>query len=371
MWPCWFSWRYLLMMNIIKFMTPWLTLRNPLTSVPNLLQRHRLFLPGRLYLSLLVPRTSSSLSPCCYVLLLWYSWTYCGPMFSPPKSILLLCPLPPCWPFPRNSPPSKKSDDQLGTSIAFPDPQSFVAGKIHSRVSVWEKIALAAPYDFAPVVLDWIKHSVHVEDFFQSFKGRFAGENYDSPVPLSKIVYNHLSCKGFAQFILDAILDRLAMGAISLWGKVGEVPPPYLVMPLTVEPSKPRLCNDNRFLNLWIKDTPFRLDTLPSLNHYVSLASYQMVCDEKSGYDHIFLSQASHTYFGFQWGSWFFTCNTLPFGWKSSAYVYQSTGLLATHYFRSISVPCSLYIDDHHTGELLIPPDAPAYVEYWGAIQRC
>ena len=33
-------------------------------------------------------------------------------------------------------------------------------------------------------------------------------------------------------------------------------------MPLTIEPSKPRLCNDNRFLNLWTRNVPFKLDSL-------------------------------------------------------------------------------------------------------------
>ena len=52
-------------------------------------------------------------------------------------------------------------------------------------------------------------------------------------------------------------MDRLRSGAISLWGKVGECNPPHLVLPLTVEYSELRLCNDDRFLNLWIEDRPF------------------------------------------------------------------------------------------------------------------
>jgi len=44
--------------------------------------------------------------------------------------------------------------------------------------------------------------------------------------------------------------------------------------------------------------------------------------------------------------------NTIPFGWKLSAFVYHSTGLLVSHYFRSIQIPCSLYIDDRHTSQI-------------------
>ena len=88
-------------------------------------------------------------------------------------------------------------------------------------------------------------------------------------------------------------------------------------MPLTVEPSKPRLCNDNHFLNLWIRDMPFQLDSLLGLPRYVFPSSFQSVCDDKSGYDHVLLTPESRPYFGFQWGGWYFTSNTIPFGWKS------------------------------------------------------
>ena len=73
-----------------------------------------------------------------------------------------------------------------------------------------------------------------------------------------------------------------------------------------------------------------------------------------------FLTPDSRTYFGFQWAGWFCTNNSIPFGWKSSAYVYHSIGLLASHYFRSLLIPCSLYIDDRHTGEIQLSDDTPA-----------
>ena len=94
------------------------------------------------------------------------------------------------------------------------------------------------------------------------------------------------------------------------------------------------------------------------LTRYVTPHSFQTVCDDKSGYDHILLSERSRTFFGFQWAGCFFVSNTIPFGWKLSAYVYHSTGLLASHHFRSIGIPCSLYIDDRHTGQLMLQKNA-------------
>ena len=64
------------------------------------------------------------------------------------------------------------------------------------------------------------------------------------------------------------------------------------------------------------------------------------------------LRDDSRTFFGIQWGGWYFTYNTLPFGWKISPYVYHNTRLVATSFFRSLNAPCPLYIDDRHNGQL-------------------
>ena len=148
------------------------------------------------------------------------------------------------------------------------------------------------------------------------------------------------------------ILKRVCSGAISVWGRVGTVKPPHLVLRLTIEPTKPRLCRDNRFLNLWMMDRPFKLDNLSHLPRYLEKGSFQTTLDDKSSYDHIFLDEPSLTFFGLQWKGWYFVSNTIPFGWKISACNYHSTGLLVLHYLRSIGVPCSLCIDDRHNGTL-------------------
>ena len=103
------------------------------------------------------------------------------------------------------------------------------------------------------------------------------------------------------------------------------------------------------------------LDSVSDLPRYVQRDTYQTVLDDKAGYDHILLTEESRTFFGIQWGGWYFTYNTLPFGWKISPYVYHTTGLLASNFFRSIGIPCSLYIDDRHNGELQVPLDKGEY----------
>ena len=140
---------------------------------------------------------------------------------------------------------------------------------------------------------------VSIFEYFQPFSGSFKGKQYSSDYPSSE---HNTSCKPFADFVRSTLLDRLTSGAISLKGKVGEVEPPYHVFPLTVEPTKPRLCHDTRLLNLWMRDMPCKLDTILDLPRYVGRDTYQTILDDKSGYYHLLLSVESRTFFGIQWG---------------------------------------------------------------------
>ena len=48
------------------------------------------------------------------------------------------------------------------------------------------------------------------------------------------------------------------------------------MLSLTVEPSKARLCHDARYLNLWMRDKPFTLDSLNDLPRYVETHDYNL-----------------------------------------------------------------------------------------------
>ena len=225
----------------------------------------------------------------------------------------------------------------------------------------WEEISTRNPSsDNQREVLDWVKNKVSIFLYFQHFTGSFQQESHDSDRQPHKVFKNNKSCKHFGEFIQRTIIDRLRMAAITLIGRVGAVEPPHLVLPLTVEPVKPRLCHDARFLNFWMQDKAFKLSSSRDLPQYVSKDSYQTAVDDISGYDHILLTNG-HTFFGFQWGRWYFTYNTLPFGWIISPYIYHITGLLATHFFRSIKIPYLLYIDDRHNGQIQVPLNEGEY----------
>lgn len=228
------------------------------------------------------------------------------------------------------------------------DPKYFVPGGLQKCSEMWKNVP-DAPLD----VLSFVVDGVNAWDFLVPFKGNFGSFQYDSPSPPRMSFPNSRSCDQFESFIDDTIMERVRNGSLRFWGEVNEVDPPYLVMPITIEPSKPRMCHDERFLNLWVKDLPFTLDYLSDLPRYVERGHFQTVCDDKSGYDHIALTEGSQTLFGLLWKECYFVYRTLPFGWKASAFIYQSVGLIATNHIRSLGVPCSQYIDDRHFGQLI------------------
>lgn len=234
--------------------------------------------------------------------------------------------------------------------MSLRNPDCFVAGGIHTNPNAWERILLGHP--LSEMIFDWIQNKVDIWKFGQPFKGVFKKIWYDSDFPPSKCFSNHPSCRQHSEFVSQEILKRLSTGALRVWGKVGVNDPPFLVLPLTVEPTKPRLCLDARYLNLWMRDSPFSLDKLADVPRYVYKDSFMTKSDDKSGYDHVCLQESSQTYVGLQWKGWWFVCATLPFGWKESPFIYHTIGLAASSYFRKLGIPCSLYIDDRLQGEL-------------------
>lgn len=250
-------------------------------------------------------------------------------------------------------------------NLRFRDPNHFVAGEIHNHAEFWQPLLVGLPQKD---LLSTIIHSgVNAKTFFRHFKGTFRGQAFDSSVPPRMILPNASNCKVFEDFVSATIIEWIQSGSVTPWGKVGQCEPPHLVLPLTVEPTKPRLCHDERFLNLWVRDLPFKLDYITDLPRYVLPGHYQTVFDDKNGYQHVLLDHASRLFFGFQWSGWYFVFRVLPFGWKSSAYLYHTLGLAVTSHIRAWGIPILQYIDDRHAGQLLrspaIPdPQLPSYV---------
>ncbi|KAK3105648.1 hypothetical protein FSP39_002589 [Pinctada imbricata] len=195
-------------------------------------------------------------------------------------------------------------------------------------------------------VLSWIHDKVDISNFFHTYSGTFQGVQYNDSVPPARLFRNSANCEEFNDFINKELINRLKSGAISYLGRVGQVPPPRVVSPITIEPSKPRLCINLMYINCFMKDTPFKLDTLNDVPLVISRNAWITKLDDKSGYDHVFMTDNSKDFLGFQWGGHYFCCNTLPFGWKNSAYVYHTLNMTAMSFIRSRGINGLVYIDD-------------------------
>ena len=168
-------------------------------------------------------------------------------------------------------------------------------------------------------VLQYIREGVSIFDFLQPFKGQFKGKNYDSPLPPKMMFKSNKICNEFDDFISKLILERVANGSLSIWGKKGECKPPHLVMPITIEQSKPCMWHDERFLNLWMKAPSISFDRLMDIPQYVEQNHFQTKFDDKSGYDHLKRAELSSVYVGKD--GFFVYYYTLPFGWSPSTYI--------------------------------------------------
>ena len=136
------------------------------------------------------------------------------------------------------------------SKLRFWIPSSFQAGALHQHLDEWRDIIENPPSLQQMEVSKWFQHRVSVFHYFRYFKGNYKGVNYDSERPPTQQFKNNTSCRPFGDFIRRTLLERLATAAIAFVGRVGEVTPPYLVLPLTMEPTKPRLCHDVQFLNV-------------------------------------------------------------------------------------------------------------------------
>jgi ribonuclease HI len=126
--------------------------------------------------------------------------------------------------------------------LMLPRSENFVAGNLHRFAHLWARICSKSVVGAQGI--RWATDGVDVHDFFVPFVGKFNGRNYRSLVPPRTQFRNHLLSPAHKSFVSSEIQRELRIGAVRRWGTVGEVKPPHLVLPVGVEPSKPRKLNE-------------------------------------------------------------------------------------------------------------------------------
>ena len=174
-----------------------------------------------------------------------------------------------------------------------------MAGELSRHQSYWKFILSQNPKKYE--ILSYIVRGVNISDFFVPFKGDFQGKFHNSATPPAACFPNSKSCLDFEEFISSTILDRVKNGSLLVWRKSWLCSANPFVFAHYCGPTKPRMCHDERFLNLWIKDLPLSLDYISGLPRYVFKSHFQTAFDDKSGYDHVKMSPDSFTFVGLEW----------------------------------------------------------------------
>ena len=128
---------------------------------------------------------------------------------------------------------------------------------------------------------------------------------------------------------------------------------PHVVNPLTVSinsKSKERLILDLRHVNKQVLLSKFKFEDWRTLKQYATPDSFGFVFDLKSGYHHIDIHDNYQRYLGFSWKIdnivKYIAFTVLPFGFRSSAYIFSKLLRPLVKYCRQQSIKIVLYLDD-------------------------
>ena len=227
----------------------------------------------------------------------------------------------------------------------------FVPAHLQSAIPFWRDVVLPATTEAdRDTLLGWIR-SVSVYDFVDSrAQGTFQGRQYSGPDLTSVHLPNHVPAE-HCSWVTTEVEQLVGTGCIARWADVADTSlytNPHTVLPLGVEPKKPRLIWDARWLNLMCVHSPFTMDGVGKVAQCAWPGAHQVTIDHKSGYHHVALEPASRQYFGFEWEDEFYVFTVLCFGWCSAPFIYASLSEAVARYLRSRDVPVLTWIDDFY-----------------------
>eukprot|EP00903_Cladosiphon_okamuranus_P006868 g6689.t1 len=153
----------------------------------------------------------------------------------------------------------------------------------------------------------------------------------------------------FDDFVSNEISSLVSLGCASRWADVrgpGGPARPRMIVPLSVEESKPRLIYDARRLNDGIRYFPFAMDTVAKVAGGALQHCFMTSLDDKSAFHHILLRPSSWPLFGFSYKGVDYVWQVLPFGFSASLWVYHTLGAAKASFSRAKGIPALAYLDD-------------------------
>lgn len=224
----------------------------------------------------------------------------------------------------------------------------FVPGLPSQKLPFWEKYILHE-HPNRDQFVSFLRDGVGLYDMLLP---QFRGTSVDQPFNPDRFrgaVFRNRIPASFTDFVDSEITSLASLGCIARWSEVrgpGGPARPRLILPLSVEESKPRLIYDARQLNACIKDFPFSMDTVGRVAGVASESCFMTSLDDKAAFHHILLRPSSWPLFGFTYKGVDYVWRVLPFGFKPSPWVYHTLADAKGAFLRSKGVPALVYLDD-------------------------
>lgn len=244
------------------------------------------------------------------------------------------------------------------------DTAQYVAGSLARPefCPMWDLVTEDHPR--ADTIKRWLSEGVRPSEFWCKFKGSFGGVDYQCRFPPPRTFRNHKSATSdelvgppsasprltARQFVDASIAKNLQSGAIIRWADhpgSAESPTPHLVLPLGVEPEKPRLIWDGRYLNLWQRKVPFTMERATLCPHLVIDGAFMWTLDHHSGFHHVPINIDEQTFFGFAGpDGTLYVSTVMNFGWRHAPYIYNTLTHAALSFLRLLNLRLLYYTDD-------------------------
>ena len=144
------------------------------------------------------------------------------------------------------------------------DGSGFVPGLPRRHLEFWDTVILK-DHPSRDVLLPYLREGVSLHNFLPpSHRGPSAEHPFQVDRFPGLALQNRIPPE-FDGFVREEIGTIVGRGCVARWDDVrGATGParPRLIMPLSMEPSKPRLIYDARSLNQHVADFPFSMDTV-------------------------------------------------------------------------------------------------------------
>ena len=223
----------------------------------------------------------------------------------------------------------------------------FVSGHVQTAIQYWRETILT-DHPQRDEFLGYIG-GVRLNEFIDPMSADiFEGSQFKGADVTPIELPNHVptSHDGWVNNEIESLVQK---GSLAAWSTVAGTktqPRPRICLPLGVEPNKPRLIGDARYLNSMCKHFPFQMDGVGKVAQCSWKEAQQVTLDHKSGFHNVPLAPEFWEYFGLCWRGVYYVWTVLCFGWCASPYIYHSLRDAVTQYLRSQDIPTSAWLDD-------------------------